>query len=588
MTLFRTLSPVLLLASLAGTAHAASARADAIGELNAAGRHDVAQLRCERLSAHLSDTKAELREVCAEAAFEEALEVNTVMNWIRFQQVWRGTSYAKAARDNEAAAALGDLGGEAEEHEYASFIREYKDTKYALAAKQMISDAAIRDVKTPQEAVRVAQMFPDHKNTPRLVEKFLPAFLKMEMNGLDVKVSIEPNIPIPGPPPTGRWAVKTGEEAYKAWPDAAETHLTNIGVNPTFIRNATKDGIPPCQVPGADWELGVLVELGSGKAFFPKPGMAACAGRSWPAFTVLDDKRLAALSIGPGHVLTFPTDAAAGSFEWGIDGDKARIWSPGAAGDPVLVGGVIGQPVGNLWLLTPLAGGMPWYVNQGPPNTAMKVPIEARSTELPSGWTLAGARGPVQPGTRVSGEVSVEAGSLAGTPWKLPGGEVRVISPLVQQVTGLNRENEALKAKRKPRLPIITGKTGPMGATPVTMTQLDAPNGEAVGRQLSQLGIPVRVWRAWEGRISGTSGAKEIVFDGEIAGKPIKGLLDPMNTGVRVYVWERDARAQQGPEDVLSFVHDGATYFVWVGKNDKGDYNEAIHFDDVGLVREFR
>lgn len=589
MHLTRTL-PTLLALFAVTPAMANSARVDSVRRLIEEGRIDTASAKCDRLSAQLSDTSKDLREICAEAKFEEALEVNQVMTWIEFQQVWEGTSYAAAARDNEAAAALRDLGTEAEEHEYVSFIREYRDTKYALAAKQMVSDAAIRGVKTGKEAVRVAQLYPNHKNTPLLVEKFLSAFLKMEMDGLDVVVSLEPDIPIPGPPPTGRWAAKHGEEAYLKWEDAAETHLKDISVSPNFIDRAKKDGLPPCQVHEASWELGILVEVGQGKAFFPNRGLPECRTRPWPAFTVLDNNRLAALSLDPATVLTFPTDATKGWFAWGSEDDKTKIWTSGAAGDPILVNGVIGQPVGNLFLLTPLAGGMPWYVSQGPPPTAMPIPIEAMTTPLPGGWELKNANGAFSPGNRSVSPVQVEGGALAGTPWKLPPGEVRIMSPLVQQITGLTRNNEALGRTRKPRLPALTGSTGPMGASPVTFTELTMDAAQAVGRQMNGQGLPVKVWKAWEGRLGGTSGSKEVIFDGEIAGTPVKGVLDPMenSSGFRAFLWHRDERAQKGPEEVFGFTHDGAVYFVWQGKGPGGDYHESVHFEDIGLVREFR
>lgn len=585
----KPLVPALLLALVTGPAWG-SARSDAVRRLIDEGRPDTASAKCDRLGAELSDAGKDLREVCAEAKFTEAMEVNQVMEWIRFQQVWKGTAFAAAARDNEAAAALRDLGPNAAEHEYVSFMREYKDTKFAMAANQMVADAAIRDVKTGKEAVRVAQLYPNHKSTPLLVEKFLSSFLKMEMDGTNVKVTLDPPIPIPGPPPTGRWAVRTGEDAYQPWGDAAQLHLKELGVGPAFIDAAGAKGYPPCQVPGVDWELGVLVEVGSGRAFYPNTGISACRGRAWPGFAVYDGGRLAALSVTPASVLRFPTDPGAGSFAWGPSGDQTQIWTPGQAGDPILVGNVIGQPVGNLFLLTPLAGGMPWYVSQGPPPTAMHLPVEAKSAALPEGWQLSDSNGPIQAGRTTTTPVDVGSSALAGTPWTLPPGEIRVLSPLVQQITNLHRKNEMFERVRKPKLPALTGTTGPMGALPVVMTELTQPAAQAVGRQLGGVGIPVTIWRAWEGFIAGTSGGREVVFDGEIAGKPVKGLLDPMDnsSGYRAFIWLRDPRSQTGPEEVFAFSHDGSTYFVWRGKGEKGDYTESIHFEDVGMVREFR
>ena len=81
-----------------------------------------------------------------------------------------------------------------------------------------------------------------------------------------------------------------------------------------------------------------------------------------------------------------------------------------------------------------------------------------------------------------------------------------------------------------------------------------------------------------------------MIYDGEINGLPIKGVLDPIenSSGFRAYIWLRDTRAQEGPEDIFGFTHDGSTYFVWKGKGTGGDYHESLHFEDIGLVRQFR
>ena len=73
-------------------------------------------------------------------------------------------------------------------------------------------------------------------------------------------------------------------------------------------------------------------------------------------------------------------------------------------------------------------------------------------------------------------------------------------------------------------------------------------------------------------------------------GQRVKGILDPMadRSTFRAFVWLRDARAQAGTEDIQAFAYEGATYFMWRGNRDNTAYTEAIHFEDIGLVREFR
>jgi hypothetical protein len=289
--------------------------------------------------------------------------------------------------------------------------------------------------------------------------------------------------------------------------------------------------------------------------------------------------------------MRFPDGAYEDAFLWGDRDAETRMWTPGTAGDPIRVAAVIGQPVGNLFLLTPMAGGMPWYVNQGPPPNALPIPVEATTTSAPLGWTLANEDGPIGPGLVSDTQVAIQSGSLGGIPWQVPAGEIKIMSPLVQQLTGLYAKADTFARGRSARLPVLSGAAGPMGSMVVPMTELTPPNAAAVGRQLTGAGIPIRIWRAWEGKLRTGPGSTQVVFDGEIAGKPIKGLMDPManGNGFRAFVWHRDPRSQEGPEDVLTFQVDGTIYFVWRGKQEDGaGYSEAVHFEEIGLVRDFR
>ena len=118
--------------------------------------------------------------------------------------------------------------------------------------------------------------------------------------------------------------------------------------------------------------------------------------------------KLSAISIGPQNTVVVPSDPESDRFTWGDGSDVTDMWTPGVAGDPILVGNVIGQPVGNLFLLSPLAGGMPWYVNQGPPPTAMRVPVEASTTPIPLGWAINNQDGPMGPFPATGNPVSLE------------------------------------------------------------------------------------------------------------------------------------------------------------------------------------
>jgi hypothetical protein len=230
---------------------------------------------------------------------------------------------------------------------------------------------------------------------------------------------------------------------------------------------------------------------------------------------------------------------------------------------------------------------MPWYVAQGPPPEALELPTDLKSTAIPLGWSIIGSAGPMGPGETSEGPISILGLPLGGSSWELPAGEIRVMSPLVQEITKLNRANENLLRERMKPVPPLTGRTGPMGSSPVPFDEIEDVN--RVSADIRSFGIPVKVTRAWQGFL-GSGGPKELIFEGTIGGIAVKGILDPFDGGggFRLFIWYKDGRSQQDPEEMLAFKHDGAAYVVWQGNGDAGGYVEAIHFEKIGLVREFR
>jgi len=571
---------------------ALAGKADGVEKLMELGKLETALVKCERLGATYSSSDQDLREICAEAYYEKAQEKNTVGAWIRFQQTWAGTSWIGPARELEGAAALRELGEGAEEHQYQSFMDRYGDTKYALKAEQMMMDAAVTGVDNAKDAVRVARKYPNHRLTPQLVEKYLTSFIRMDINGTDISVTIEPAISMPGKSPQGKWVASYSEAVFVDWNQNAEGHLKDIGASQMFIDRAKGNSagqvFQPCQIPEAEWELGILVELGDTRQFFPNAGVESCKRRPWPGFTVHNHGTLDALSLGPELTLRFPTDPASQAFGWGPQDVDTKIYIAGPSGKPILVGPVIGQKVGNLFLLHPTAGGMPWYVSQGPPPEALELPTDLKSTAIPLGWSIKGNNGPMGPGEASDGPITILGEPLGGTVWDLPPGEVRVMSPLVQEITKLNRSNESLLRQRMKPVPPLTGRTGPKGSSPLPFDEI--PNVGQLTSDIRSFGMAIKVKRAWQGFLGSGGGPKEVIFEGTIGGIPVKGLLDPFNGGggFRLFVWYKDDRAQKDEEEFMAFKHGSSSYVAWLGEGEAGSYVEAVHFEAIGLVREFR
>ncbi len=569
---------------------------EGVAKLVQDGEFERAQKRCEEVGL---DDAPPLREACAKAFFPAAQQANSVASWQAFVARWTGTALEGEASEAEASAALYAVGYGAREADYAALLAQYPNSVVAPALSDRMGAAAIRDAFDGDEARRVALKYPRHEQVSTLVERYLAAFAKVEIGEAGPVIALDPPT-VPASEVKWSWVLRHPDGRIEAWNTLAEAHLLGLGLPPSFVNYAKAQGnqsFPPCLPLGVAGELAIQLVFESGSAFVPAPVDPACAATAPPALFVVSGGRMSALSLAPGHRLVLPPAVpppAAPWFPWGAPSGVTHIFAPFPAGDPIVAGAVLGQPIGakpesgpGLFLLSPIAGGMPWYILTNPPPSAVALPVDFRTAPLPSGWTLMAAGRPVQPG--VDSAEPVQVSGPAGADWWLPAGDPRVFSQLFAKLTGMNQENPAIRRPRgEPLPPAAQGFTlsgqlaGPPGSAPVDLEPLDKTALSALSPVLAALGVTAS--RAW--KVDLGPDAPHVVFEGaNQAGVQLRGIADFAGRG---FVWVREPRAQSKPEAVFAFRLREQPYFAWTGTGATGPYVEAVHFEGIGLVREFR
>jgi len=252
----------------------------------------------------------------------------------------------------------------------------------------------------------------------------------------------------------------------------------------------------------------------------------------------------------------------------------------------------VGQQLGPLYLVHPVGGGLPWITDMKPPRNAVPLPRAFESTRLPPGWA-------VLPGPK--GTSMVKSQALGDTPWTLPPGDVRQLTPLLQWATGLHRHNAKLTAAVPAPLPGL-GEAGvwtrsrvmvqarpPRGGQPLDLQEA-SPEQVTTGLRMLQFeGVELEVHGAWAANLD-EDARTELVLEVERGGVKMRAFVDTYASGARrVFLFDAaeadgfDARRGQQ----FAFVLAGVPYVAWTGMRGTSPFLEAVHLDDRGLVREY-
>lgn len=538
---------------------ALAGRADGIEDLVEAGKVDAAQKKCTRWSAFLPETEAPLREACAKAMLPAAQATDTFAGWARYQADWKGTSMESVGRAGEAATRLRDLGDEATETEYRAFLTTYEATPSAKRATVLLGEAALRSIRTAEDAKRVARTYPAVDGLEAALVPWFDAFVTVDVEDGRPVAKLDPPLSLPGRTLVAEWAGQQADTPVP-WDVVALRHLEAHGLSSAVARvllGEPEASFPPCSLPDA--KVGVRVRYGSLSAFVPRD--VSCGGGT-PAFVSVRGERIAGLSLRAGRAMAFagPGDA---QVEWVGDRDVVGVPVLGDVGPDVIpLGSVVGQQVGPGHLVHPLAGGLPWYVLEGPPPTAQP---------LPKGVAVSPDVGRVQVLASLGRRVQV-----AGVPddlRELPNGDVRMLSPLYQELTGLHAGNPAF-ARRSAA--VFRPGFWPEGSAPPV---LEGTERDAVKTELARFGVQLR--RAWAVQLHADEGV-EIPFEGTWSGKAVRGVLDPRESGDghRLFVIEAPDRR----DSPTVFRHDARTHFGWIGTRGARPAMEVFRFEPAGLT----
>ena len=517
-----------------------------------------AQEKCERIDAKATSNSVALREVCADAMWHQAELQNTYAVWVRFRTDWAGTKREPMAHERAAEAKLAALGETGTEADYTAFLTEFGATRFATTAKDLQARAAFREVSTVEGAIRLAQTYPTNPGLELAIQPWFQAFVKVETDGDDISVRLEPELPIPGASLSAGWAGRFGGDPIPL-DEAVVKHLGELGVPKALVQQYGDPKrtvhYPPCTAPGM--ELGVHVTYGSLSTFHPVE--RACGGTD-PGFLSEEGDRIVGLTLAPGVDYRFGV-ADAAVIEWVSNDLRTSIPLLGERQDEiVMVGPVLGQQVGALWLLHPIAGGMPWYVAEAPPPSVKPIPGTLVSLPLPEGVTLVGT---------ATGDTRLEKAGQPAWTRSLPPGKVRVMSPWLTEITGLHDGNPALG---RPQLDPL-----PADFVPDWRPLPDVADRDEVRKAL--LGFGVTLTRAWSVELE-SDGQTEVLFEGRFKGSAVKGVLDRRGSGsYRLFVFYSPRTS-----DPLVFSHQGHT---WIGfRSDAG--LETLCVEPRGLIRRLR
>ncbi len=544
------------LVALLATANAHAGQADAVARLLGTGDLAAAAAKCTKWDATTS-VDARLREVCAQAAWSAALTADPAAGWAPSRAAGVGTSWADAARDKEALAAVREHAG-ADETSWLDLAERYTGTQAAATARQRAGAAAVAAATTDEAALRAVADWPDAPGARELAAAHLGAFAIVDAT------TSPPTAALRGasdawPDATARWVWRDPQGSVHELDAIAAAELERSGVPATWLA-ARPAGTPtwPLCAPLGGGDAGVEVSWIGATHVAIQPWEDGCDSAAAPGLVAWHAGRPRAIWPGAGSIVTVPH--APGVVRTAV-ADVPVFSQPGAA---VIVDGVLGQPVGEAWLLQPLYDSLPFYVLDPPPEDALEL-SSLRGLPLPPEWTVGDQVGAV----RGPGEVVVALDA--------PTDEVTAWSPLLRRVLGV------AAASAVPALPTAgwTRQGGtlqpmePAGAQPVAV---DVLPGGALADQVGALaaaGARPSAWRAWSMQLDDDP-EPGVIVDALAGGKQVRALRDRSAQGELVAVLELAGGTP------FAFELADRRYVAWVD----GDHIVALHLDPGGVHAE--
>lgn len=550
-----------------------------------ANDYEGARKRCEKWKAEQPDADPALREVCAKADWPLAEARASAQVWQAYCDKWTGTEWATVATERLASATLRELRSRPSEDTLLELAERFPGTRAAQEALEQAADAAVRDVTDGDMALRAARRYPEHPGLPPLVERYPEKFVQVLIRE-DNTISTTIDPPVPVPPymePLPVWVARWPGGHSTPWQEVASNHLSEAGLSPEQVPIAgSGPPLPLCALPGQPegFHAAVEIRVGAGRLYRPVPWNGRCGPEAQPVVMTVSGGQVVGLSLGPDIQANLSARSLSGRLH-------TRAFLSEAPGPPVLVGRHLFAPAGRLWLVTPLNGGPPWLTDRAPPTSA-SIPLSASlsGSGLPDGTHLASEDGTLI--LRGDGRED----------WPLPPGEVRFLSPMLQQVLGITAG-----ADQPPGAPALMAQTPwardgdqllsqpPSGGRVLSMEPLSELDTQQAQLRVESAGLGrerADIQDAWMVDID-RDGVVEVVFRGRVDDQGALIVLDVHpELGNRLFLFRAEDAAPAGgaASPPFAFTYGGHPYFAWTGSNGPSSFIELLRHDGQSLRSE--
>ena len=580
-------------------------RTDRIRVMLHQGRGERAMSNCQDWDAHEMDAPERLREVCAQAAWQQMELSDSYEGWLAFQETWAGTQWAEMAIDREASSRLGSLDASMTEAELQLLAERYADTESQEAYDAIVAEAAYREVDSVEDALRVARTWPIYLWD--LVRRYPVDFVKVVVDGRQVSVALVDEFAERVEEQNGnldlaahqievrwRWMAENGDGQLADWDSTVVAILREWGVRHEVISALPMDTgearLPICLMadPPDGWHPVLQIMVDDVEFIHSIEADSDCSESTWPVFVSRQNGRAIGISLRPGHRLDLRSDAQVSDIRELVHGS--------AVGDVVLGPDGIYQQYAAIQVVQPLSGGTPWTTLRSAGQWSQPLGSSLYLDPVPNGWEI------VPQGEEMQARSEV----LARMPpalrrWNLIAGDVSVIPLQMRAVIGLTTDRASPPMTPAPRMTAQSGwvrtANGGVDASPpegasvaglYAMTGADLLIAEGILSAMSLTDDCFELWDGWRVDLDQDRVEESVLRArncGGTRGDTIVFVLDPVvgerslsADNVRVFGWTSAAMSIMDVEvsTPFPFRKGDHTYLAW----------STWSQDDAGVVPE--
>lgn len=561
----------------------ASRKADTIRLLNLEKRYEEAQDKCEKWGSFDRAAEPDLREFCAQSFWVNAESKNTIEAWQNFQEQWVGTDWEKQAFKREGGVALAALGDNAVEQAYLEIADQFAGYSVATDALAKAGSAAIRDVASVEDAKRIASEYPNHTEFSVLIDKYPGAFVTLVLENGAIKVQASKQIDVSASKTF--WAYQEVDGSVDSWDATVKKHLDQAGLEPVFAMRAIQNNtgtaptFPLCPLNSSTTGIPGMGLYVKEKVVFSPIAWADNCDNSSTAVLVFSNRMLKHVSFSPDRNISLDVQSGARKDFTSFvrrNGDailfEQKIW--------VRVEKPDDGTNSFSFAVYPLSGAAPWLSDQPPGAFKITLDNTFKGTGFSQGWSVQG----------VGNGIKVIRPNDASE-WVVPSGEIRLLSPLIQNLLGLDSIDVA--KHHTPTVHWSVDKQGVSTQPPVsgniTVKKLDDNIIKALRYHISGAGFDLNSLEIFDGYDVDLDidGNYEKVLRGSYQQQEVVLILDRDKiNGNRTFIYTTD-HAKNGNLAApvpFAFLAEDQVIFAWSGIEDKQSYVEMLYAQDGSFV----